>query len=209
MKIEYARDISCCRYNNLVYARTLKAGSEFFYKNYTQTAGWTPIKYTDIDWNHDTVFSYIMDPIQRRNKGISEAIISAGAQDMLIKNKGNFVDIVKRIPFLDAHSASLHDIYGNDTRRIYWLLMTNDHQVAIRETEKFFAKYNVPPIKWNVNFTHATGSYMSEVYTRVKAAWDWTAEPQKDFTVQNYFLADIELYNEVLTKYNQAQQAIT
>ena len=197
------RDISCCRFGNVVYARTLKAGSEFFYKNFTQTAGWKSMTFNDIDWDHDTVFSYIMDPIQRRHKGISEIIISTGTRDLLLSNKGNFFNIIKLIPFLDAHSASLHDIYGDKIDKIQWLLMTNDHQVAIQQTNEFLQKHNVSSIDWNVEFTHATGSYMSEVFTRVKTMWESTEEPQRDFTVTNYFQADVDLYNQIKQQYSQ------
>lgn len=203
MTVDFKRDITCCRYKNLVYARTLKAGSEFFYKNFTITAGWTPIKYYEIDWDHDIVFSYIMDPIQRRHKGISEMIISTDTVDLLMGHKGNFHNIVKLIPFLDGHSASLHDIYGENIENIHWILMTNDHQVAIKETEKLLSKHGVPSINWDVDYTHATGSYMSEIYARVKTHWEWTKEPQPDFTVQNYFKKDIELYNKVKEEYNK------
>lgn len=191
--------ISCCRFDNLVYARTLKAGSEFFYRNFTQTAGWQPIDYDEIDWDNNTVFSYIMDPIQRRHKGISEIIIATDTRDLLISNKGNFGNIIKQIPFLDAHSASLHDIYGDKVNKIHWVLMTTDHQVAIKQTDQLLAAHGVPAIDWNVEYTHATGSYMSEVFVRVKALWE--NNPSYDDTVRNYFRKDIELYNRIKAQY--------
>jgi hypothetical protein len=186
-----------------VYVRTLKAGSEFFYRNFTETAGWIPMSYSDIDWNYQTVFSYIMDPIQRRHKGISEIIISSGTRELFLSRTGNFHNIIKLVPFLDAHSASLHDIYGDKINKINWLLMTNDHQVAIQQTNQLLEKHSLPGIEWNVNFTHNTGSYMSEIFTRVKTLWESTEEPQKDFTVDNYFQADIELYNRITQQYLQ------
>lgn len=161
------------------------------------------MSYNDIDWNYQTVFSYIMDPIQRRHKGISEFIISSGTRELLLSHTGNFHNIIKVVPFLDAHSASLHDIYGDKVNKINWILMTNDHQVAIQQTNELLKKHSLPSIDWNLDFTHATGSYMSEVFTRVKTLWDWTEEPQRDFTVDNYFQADIELFNRVKQQYLQ------
>lgn len=165
------------------------------------------MRYNDIDWGYHTVFSYVMDPIQRRHKGISEIIIATGTQDLVLKNPDNFLAILKQIPFLDAHSASLHDIYGERVQDINWLLMTTDHQVAIKETEKFLAQHSAPAIEWNAEYTHATESYMSEIFVHVKAVWESTEEPQKDFTVDNYFLADIELYNQIKDRYDRNHQS--
>jgi len=194
--------IACARFNNLVYARTLKAGSEFFYKNFIQTAGWRPMTFDQIDWNYHTVFSYVMNPVQRRHKGISEVIIQTKTVDLLLAGKGNIRNLFKLIPFLDSHSASLHDIYGTRVNDINWLLMTNDHQVAIQETNRFLAEHHAPPINWNVNYTHATGSYMSEIYTRVKAHWEQENEIQRDSSVATYFDKDIELYNKIKAEYH-------
>lgn len=201
MNKDYRRDIACCRFNNVVYARTLKAGSEFFYRNFIQTAGWAPMKFEDIDWDYHTVFSYIMDPIQRRHKGISEMIISTGTRELFLKNKGNIDQLIKMVPFLDAHSASLHNIYGPAVKKINWLLMTNDHSVAIKETERFLKQHSVAVPDWNVNFTHATGSYMSEVYVKVKELWE--NDPTVDDTVRNYFAPDIDLYQGVKENYER------
>lgn len=189
----------CCRFNNLVYARTLKAGSEFFYKNFTQTAGWRPMKLEEVDWNYHTVFSYIMDPIHRRHKGISEVIIQTHTADLLLNNKGNFSNLLKQVPYLDGHSASLHAVYGNNVNKINWLLMTNDHSVAIEETNRFLAEHSAPPVEWNTKFTHATDSYMKEIFVLVKSLWE--NNPSCDDTVRNYFQKDIELFNQVKERY--------
>lgn len=201
MKTTGVTNVECARFNNLVYARTLKAGSEFFYRNFTETAGWEPCVYQDINWSNDIVFSYIMDPIQRRHKGVSEFIIAADLVDLLLSDQRNIGKLMKVIPFLDGHSASLHHIYGDCVDKMHWILMTNDHQVAIRETEAFLAKHSAPPINWNVEFTHATGAYMSEIYTRIKSQWEWTADPCIDDTVRSYFQRDIDLYNRVQRDY--------
>ena len=200
MTSDYKRDISCLRKNKLVYLRTLKAGSEFFYRNFKE-AGWFEVSFDSINWDNEIAFSYIMDPVQRRHKGISEILISTETRDLLLQNVGNFYRLLKLIPFLDAHSASLHNIYGPHVRKINWLLMTNDHSVAIKETERFLTQHGVEVPQWNVDYTHATGSYMSEVYVRVKELWE--NNPDIDDTVRNYFQTDIELYNEIKEAYDR------
>lgn len=188
--------IDCCRFNNLVYARTLKSGSEFFYRNFTQTAGWRPMKLSEVDWNYHTVFSYIMDPIQRRHKGVAEALIMLGAVDTFLANNSSLDKVFEKVPFLDDHSASLHSIYGDKTSMINWLPMTNDHSVAINETNKFLEKHSVGPINWDANYTHATGSYMSEIYVKLKRLWDESNKCSTDPEMR-YFQADIELYEKI------------
>jgi hypothetical protein len=184
-----------------VYARTLKAGSEFFYKNFTQTANWQPCWYHEIDWSKDTVFSYIMDPIKRRHKGMSEVIIQTGTQDTLLNNTGNFANIIKQVPVLDAHSASLHNIYGSRVHDITWLLMTSDHSVAVEQTEELLATHNHPPMEWNSEFAHTTANYMDAVYNCVKSLWE--NDPSYDHPVRNYFQPDIDLYKRIQDQYYQ------
>jgi len=206
----YRRDIACLRKDKLVYARTLKAGSEFFYKNF-QDASWAEVPFDSIDWHNETVFSYIMDPIQRRHKGISEIIIATGTYNLVLSNKKNIGKLVRMIPFLDAHSASLHNIYGPHVRKIHWLLMTTDHSVAIKETERFLTQHSVSVPEWKVEYTHATDSYMNEIYTCVKSLWESNdqeqhsdfAEPTVDDTVRNYFQPDIDLYREIKAQYER------
>lgn len=152
------------------------------------------MSYDSIDWDYHTVFSYIMDPVQRRHKGISEVIVATGTQELLQNNR-DFGNIIKQVPFLDAHSASLYDIYGDRVNNINWLLMTEDHSVAVEETDRFLAAYSAPPINWNREYTHATGSYMSSVFDTVKSLWE--NNPTYDDTVRNYFSKDIDLYNQV------------
>ena len=153
----------------------------------------------EVDWNYHTVFSYIMDPIHRRHKGISEVIIQTDTADLLLGNKGNFGNLLKQVPYLDGHSASLHAIYGHNVNKINWLLMTTDHQVAVEETNRFLAEHGAPPIEWNAKFTHATDSYMKEIFNTVKSLWD--NDPNCDDTVRNYFQKDIELFNQVKERY--------
>lgn len=205
----YRRHIFCLRKDKLVYARTLKAGSEFFYKNF-QDAGWAEVPFDSIDWDNETVFSYIMDPIQRRHKGISEIIIATGTSKLVLSNKKNIGKLVRMIPFLDAHSASLHNIYGPYVKKMHWLLMTSDHSVAIGETERFLTQHGVSVPEWNTEHTHATGSYMNEIYNHVKLLWESNdeqqygiAEPTVDDSVRNYFQPDIDLYREVKAQYER------
>ena len=66
----------------LVYLRTLKCASTFFWQSFTKF-GWVEIEFDKIDWQKQQVFSHIMHPTQRRLKGISEFIWINQTQDLL------------------------------------------------------------------------------------------------------------------------------
>jgi hypothetical protein len=199
-QIIQTRHIECCRWNNLVYVRTLKCGSEFFYKNFTQTARWTPIKWNDIDWNNDYAFSYIMDPIKRRHKGIAEFLIMNNGKDLLF-NVPEFGKIICQIPCFDEHSASLHNLYGDKINHIHWLPLLSDHSVAITATNELLEHHTHPLIHWNNAFAHTTDNYMSDTYNRVKELWDSTNVING--YVRSYFEKDLELFMETKKTYDR------
>lgn len=196
-QLKQTRNIDCARWNNLVYARTLKCGSEFFYKNFTQTAGWEPCRWADIDWNRDSVFSYVMDPVKRRHKGISEFLIQTNSVDLLFSSVP-FQAVIAQVPCLDDHSASLHNIYGDRIQNIEWLPIVADHSVAIRATDALLQRHGHQSIKWNSAFAHTTANYMDNIYNRVKELWDSTFI--NDY-VRFYFEKDIELFQRVAASY--------
>ena len=57
--------------SNLVYAPMLKCASTY-YRNMCEINGWTSIEYSQIDWDKDQVFGFIMDPYRRHVKGLVE-----------------------------------------------------------------------------------------------------------------------------------------
>jgi hypothetical protein len=184
------RHIECARWNNLVYARTLKCGSEFFYKNFVFTAGWQPTLWPDIDWQTDRVFSYIMDPIQRRHKGIAEYLFINDAMHLL--DDPAFSRIIAQAPFLDEHSASMRTVYGDRVNDIHWIPMSQtDHEQAQRLTDQLLWEYEHPKIQWNRDYVHTTENYMGPAYRTLRALWE--KDPWAGIT-RFYFQEDIERY---------------
>lgn len=185
--------VECARYKNLVYARTLKCASEFFYRNFVQTAGWKPILYKDINWDQDTVFSYIMDPIKRRHKGISEFIVANDLKNLLFNDK-RFQRTIEKVVALDEHSASLHSIYSKDIEKIHWILLEDNHQKGIQRTNQWLESKRHPPINWNYRFVHTTSNYLDEIYHEIKNLWEEGTIPT---FVKHYLEKDIELYQRL------------
>jgi hypothetical protein len=188
--------IECARHDNLVYCRTLKCGSEFFYRNFVQTAHWSPMLYEDIDWDQDVVFSYIMDPIKRRHKGLGEYIVANNLQAKLFHDP-EFRKILTHIPYLDEHSASLHCLYKNVVDKIHWIYLDDDHNVGIDQTEKFLQKHGHPIIPWNTEYVHTTENYLSDIYQEIKSLWESCDLP---WYVDAYFDQDKRLFSELKSR---------
>ena len=194
--------IECARYGNLVYCRTLKCGSEFFYNNFVQTAHWNPTLYSDIDWDQDVVFSYVMDPIKRRHKGIGEYIVANNLREQLFHDLA-FRKILTYAPYLDEHSASLHCLYRRDIDKIHWMYLDDDHSVGTIQTEKFLKSYGHPPITWDLEYVHTTKNYLEDIYKEIKSLWE--SPPGPPWYVAAYFDQDKQLFTAIK---NQTQHKL-
>lgn len=184
------RNVECARWQNLVYVRTLKAGSEFFYKNFVITAAWKPMHWQDINWQSDHVFSYIMDPIQRRHKGIAEYLFINDALHLL--DDPAFGRVIAQAPFLDEHSASVRTLYGDRVHDIHWIPMSQtDHARAQHLTDQLLQAHGHPAIAWNPEYVHTTENYMGSAYRTLRALWE--QDPWVGIT-RFYFQEDIELH---------------
>lgn len=209
-----SRNIRCLQWQHLVYVRTLKCASEFFWSN-LQHVGWQEIAWADIkweynQWQHNHVFSFIMDPIKRRHKGMAEWVIHNGCQHELLTD-AKFQLLINAAPSLDEHSASLEDLYGDRMDYIEWLPVTKDHAVAIRSAEQLLATHNHPPITWiqqanlsdgtYVDYVHETKDYMENLYQTIKNLWDTNHVGDSN---HYYFKKDVQTWRQVCSRYNIA-----
>lgn len=193
------RNIDCARWRNLVYVRTLKCGSEFFYRNFTQTAGWQPIQWADIDWSNDLAFSYIMDPIQRRHKGIAEFLFVNDLNDLVLTNQ-SFGRMIAQVPCLDEHSARMRDIYGDRVSDLHWIpLSQTDHTQGQRLTDQLLTQQGHGALEWNMDLVHTTENYMGHSYRRLRRLWE---DEVMIGLARFYFQEDIELYLNALRSHD-------
>lgn len=192
--------VDCARWNNLVYVRTLKCGSEFFYRNFTEVAGWQPERYENIDWEKDHAFSYCMDPIKRRNKGMSEFLIHTKTVDLLMNNEA-FGNMIAQVPFLDEHSVALTTLYGDKINQIDWIPLTGNHGDSVRFTQKLLTHFGHDRINWDYELSHSTSSYMDDIYKKIKDLWERDAQVQS--STRTYFLKEIEFWIELNRKFNK------
>lgn len=223
-------NILACRYDRLVYVRTLKCASSFYYGNLTTNYGWYPISYQDIDWEHDHVFSHIMDPMTRNLKGKLEYLIMTSQADLL--QNPAFLEFVREICFFDEHSVSYQDIYGDHCREIDWILLKEqpvlddrpkhircdeDFEIlsmylraqreywrqSIRHTEiliNHFASDHPLFDRWNQLFARPADDRMLALFRMLKE--DNLRRDLVQSQLGSYLSADIELYQLVVEKFN-------
>jgi len=191
--------ISCCRWNNLVYVRTLKNASEFFYRNLTQTAGWQPIDYKEINWEQDHAFSYLREPVERRLKGIAEYLVTHDGHTIIDSPVAG--KILGMIPFIDEHASSLSLLYGNKLRMIDWIPLSDNHADAPTWTDCLLDHYSHPRINWNREFEH-TGDYNSykKIFNKVKDYWE-QGKDVRPAVLKLYLKLDLDFYQEVIGKF--------
>lgn len=115
-KYFWLKEFEIYRYKNLVYLRTLKCASTYYSKMFSD-AGWILSSADTINWNTDHVFSFIMDPYERRLKGLTEFIFSYEQQALLNFEK----DFWKNIPYLDSHAIPYSVCYGKYVDKIDWI----------------------------------------------------------------------------------------
>jgi hypothetical protein len=191
--------VDCARWKNLVYVRTLKCGSEFFYRNFTEVAGWKPIKFVDIDWEKDHAFSYCMDPIKRRHKGIAEFLIHTKTTELLFEHSG-FSELIAQVPFLDEHSVALTTLYQDKIDLIDWIPLSGNHGDSVKFTQKMLTHFGHDRINWDYEMSHSTNVYMDPLYNKIKDLWE------KDGSVaaptKFYFLKEIEFWMTLNQKFN-------
>lgn len=108
---------SCYRHRNLVYAKSF--GSEDrYWVNLFVSLGWTQVSFNNIDWDNDRVFSFIIDPVKRRTRGVVNCLMENNYLNLL--NDNGFCNFLKWLPAIDINSLSYHDIWHDYCDKIKW-----------------------------------------------------------------------------------------
>jgi hypothetical protein len=153
-----ARDgIECLTNGHMVYVRNLKCASTFFGSSFKNRWRWEPILWNNIDWKIQHVFGHIMDPLERRIKGLVEYINMHNLNDLFHDNT-NFQNFIKNAVALDEHTSSYHDTFGNLVYHIDWIPISDyTHEQVIGFTERLMRHYGIRTLKnWDYNNVHRT-----------------------------------------------------
>lgn len=195
--------IMACSCGPLVYVRSLKTASTFFYNNLIQRYGWEEINFNDIDWDRQRVFSHIIDPIERRHKAVAE-YLSMTHNVELFYSTPSFRQMLTTLPLLDVHSTSLHEYFGSRTRNIDWIPLTEDRHNNIRVTERIMNEYaGTRQHKWDMGHEHAGTPEKRQLARDLKSDWDTAYAKNEVPEVSILYLdRDINLYRNVTHYFN-------
>lgn len=127
------------RHGNLVYARSFGV-DEHHWVNFFISLGWQPITIDEVNWDLDHVFSFIIDPVERRNRALVESIVVSGTGH-LIDDPG-FQKLICYLPMSGLNSMSLTDIWQDYTNKITWLPDDLKHVDGYQLLVKFAEAHN-------------------------------------------------------------------
>jgi len=183
---------------NVVYVQTLKCASTFFWQNFKRF-GWWEIRFDSIDWKNQRVFSHILDPDQRRHKGVAEYIDMNDAYDLFYENE-TFKKFIAHIPTLDQHSVSYHDQYGDYCNLIDWIpLSGHSNQAVVKKTEMFLIHHSARMLdKWEYLWEHSSSDFQKLLVKDLEDCWN----KDQPAWIQWYLQRDRILYNRVVERFN-------
>lgn len=108
---------------NLVYWIHSKCACSF-YKQIFAILDWKIIRLDEVNWDRDTVFSYIRDPLVKHRTGIIQWFYHNNKEELLKTNKNNndFFEMLSTIAWLDWHSMPISDHLSLDKiKKITWI----------------------------------------------------------------------------------------
>ena len=187
----WLREFSIYRYDNLVYLRTVKCASSY-YSKFFKSNGWIEDTANNIDWKNDHVFSFIMNPEERRLKGLTE-FVSANNQHQLLDCDFIFWGGVL---YLDMHSVPYSISYGKYVNKIDWIPIDLTHQADIANNLlsvllfNYNLQYEFPKFK-----EHESSEEKLKIYEIIKEK-----TKNGNFALHLGLEDDVELYHNVCVK---------
>ena len=195
--------IEVLRYNNLVYLRTLKCASTFFYWNFNKNLMWQEISWSSIDWKNDHVFSHIMEPVKRRHKAVAERLFMFDLCDQYINNL-NLQECLEHSLTLDQHGESYSTRYGTACNRIDWIPLQPNNHDNIRLTEILLDNSGVNNINWNYSYSHTGENIKTQVEKILETRWNQALYQGKLLEwQQNELQQDIDLYKNITQSFDR------
>jgi len=190
--------IEVCRYKNIVYLRTLKCASTFFYWNFVKNLEWEETAWSDIDWARDHVFSHILEPVQRRHKAVAERLAMHGLCEQYLQDE-NLQQCLEHSLILDQHSESYSTRYGTACTRIDWIPLQPSHQLNVQLTEALLAHNSVTGVAWDQSFAHTGEDNKKQVEQQLAKIWNQALYQGRLLEWQeNHLQADLELYADIV-----------
>jgi hypothetical protein len=183
----------CYQKNNLIYIRILKNASTFYTNLFIENK-WDAIKFKDIDWERNQVFSFIQDPVVRYCKGITEDLY----QNEPLKEK--IVPVIKDHPvdtvILTYHTLPISLLCGEHMYKIKWFTLDSD-AVSPQQLDSFCKQHHVS-LDWSRE-VHRNVSKFEKInlFNNLKFLLG-----DANHIFWKLFAKDIDLYNYVCNQKN-------
>ena len=196
----YRHYVRACSCGPLVYLATLKCASTFFYYNLVRNYKWDEISFANINWASQRVFSHIMEPFDRRHKGVAEYLCMTNTNDLWYSNP-NFQRMINGAVMLDEHSMSYADYYGHYVWMIDWIPLNSDHATVLEFTKRLMSSYGIKLLdKWDMNLVHQGTKEKKQLALDLKQSWENNSE--LGHSVKVYLERDLNLYHNVVKNFN-------
>jgi len=187
---------------NLVYVPTLKAASTYF-RTHLLANEFVPVNQEHIRFADNHLFSHIMEPIKRRNKGVTEFFHGKlPLPDKQLLQGAKVYDALLQIlqaPYFDEHSAPLHLLFHGFINQIYFIPIDVKELEYLEITSVFLRQHGIvidfPPKK-----IHQSGISQIEIFHVVEKHLE--SSMQHSNLVEATFAQDIALYQRVLESFN-------
>ena len=186
--------IDVLRQGNLVYIRIHKCASTY-YKNLLLASGWQPIRYSDIDWTHDHVFGFIMEPMLRRAKGLVEDIATiTNNRYSTVTDLGS--EFFKGVAVIGVHTLPISSILGERMNQVDWipLYQTVDSESLLK---RLLDTHDVK-LAWDGPIPRHESDHDKRFLIEKVKVWSSDAS----YVVYKTLAHDIELYNQVIARSN-------
>ena len=189
---QWLSEFDTYRHKNLVYLRTLKCGSTY-YANAFKNVGWIKSTADTINWDTDHVFSFIMDPYERRLKGLTEFVFANRQLDLLQFDKIFWGGVL----YLDMHAIPYNISYGKYIDKIDWIPIdckNFDKDIAVTMLKSLLAKYELH-YEFPLAKEHESSEDKLKIYQLIKEKTS-----NGNYAIHIGLESDINLYHRVCTK---------
>lgn len=186
--------------NDLVYIPSMKAASTYYF-TLCLANGFERIKFSEIDWESDHVFGFMMEPKKRYFKGLVEDVIQAqdpkfGEQVYSILENNYKIGFVT-----SSHCMPITTILQDYAYQIDWIPLYEKH-IPSHELFLKLCKHHGIPIndKDPTIDPHESNSYKQDIFNKFYKLAD-----RFDDNAVSWFVniaQDIELYYNIVAKIN-------
>ena len=198
---EISPPLDCCRHPelNLVFYPLPKCASSTYRQLFAKQK-WNVIDINDIEWNKDTVFAHIKDPLVRHRKGIVEGIFTyfPEVKNFFLTPIG--AKFLTNITIVEAHSYTIHKWVGpENAAKVHWIPLDigMDHkQITFDFLKKQGAPVSIKNQQQFLQFSNQNESTVDELNL-----YNMLIAEETPGEILRYIDFDRCLYSQVITFY--------